>query len=272
MLTLNFLAPDHPTPADFYQFALSPEDEARAVARRVVQEGRLRGVALIPSGDWGVRVLAAFSEQLQKSGGQLLSSATLPAGRNDFQNAIQQVLRISDSRARHERLERVLGTSLEFQPRRRTDVDFIFAPGQAPIARQLKPQLKFYYAGDIPTYATSDAYEPSSTLNQDMEGLIFPDMPWMVSGSAAVTKLHGAVHDAWGDDTGGRGGRLFGFGYDAWSLAIALQSNRGSGAGWPLNGVTGELSLDEQHRVRREFDWAQIRSGSPRVLSRASDK
>ena len=40
ILALNFLPADRPAPEGFYQFALSPEDEARQVARRMVAEGR----------------------------------------------------------------------------------------------------------------------------------------------------------------------------------------------------------------------------------------
>ena len=75
-----------------------------------------------------------------------------------------QILRISDSRARHKRLESILGTKLEFEPRRRADLEFIFAPAQASMERLLRPQLRFHYAGDVPTYATSDAFEPDHAL------------------------------------------------------------------------------------------------------------
>ena len=42
---------------------------------------------------------------------------------------------------------------------------------RANSARLLVPQLKYFYAGDIPTYALSNAYEPDSLdANRD----IFP--------------------------------------------------------------------------------------------------
>jgi outer membrane PBP1 activator LpoA protein len=33
-----------------------------------------------------------------------------------------------------------------------------------------------------------------------------------------------------------------------------------------LAGVTGMLSLDDRHRVRRELEWVQVRSGIPQPL------
>ena len=56
-------------PHNFYQFALLPEDEARIVARRLVADGKLTGVAIVPDGEWGNRVAAAFADELTHLGG-----------------------------------------------------------------------------------------------------------------------------------------------------------------------------------------------------------
>ncbi|WP_404854442.1 penicillin-binding protein activator, partial [Escherichia coli] len=45
-----------------FQFGLAAEDEARAVASRAWGDGMRRAVALVPRGEWGDRVLAAFSQ------------------------------------------------------------------------------------------------------------------------------------------------------------------------------------------------------------------
>ena len=76
VLALNFLPADRPTPERFFQFALSPEDDARAVARYIGASGRRRGVVLVPEGDWGTRVAAAFDEELRAAGGYLLGQAS----------------------------------------------------------------------------------------------------------------------------------------------------------------------------------------------------
>jgi outer membrane PBP1 activator LpoA protein len=33
-----------------------------------------------------------------------------------------------------------------------------------------------------------------------------------------------------------------------------------------ISGMTGKLHIDEHNRVRRDLDWAQIKSGVPFVL------
>ncbi|HEU4626025.1 MAG TPA: penicillin-binding protein activator [Steroidobacteraceae bacterium] len=261
ILALNFLPQDRPGPQGFYQFALSPEEEARAVARRILADGGRRGVAVVPEGDWGTRVLAAFRQELEAGGGVLLADVALDSTRTDWAPEITQVLRISDSRARARRLESILGTKLAFEPRRRADLDFIFAPASAAItARLVRPQLRFHFAGDVPTYATSDAFEPDPNANQDMDGLMFPDMPWML-GSDLAESVRAVAREAW--PTGGpRRNRLFAFGFDAFRLCAALRS----GAGVNFDGLTGHLTLDSERRVHRELAWAELRNGQARLL------
>lgn len=262
VLALNHLAPGLPVPADFVQFALSPEEEARQVAQRLIADGNRRGIALVPSGEWGTRVLGAFRQELEAAGGGLQTSATFDPELTDFSEPIMQVLRLTESRARHKRLEAVLGTKLQFEPRRRADVEFIFAPAPANIERLLRPQLRFHYAGGIPTYATSEAFEPDPRANQDLDGLIFPDMPWMV-GSDLATAVRAAAHDAW--PVGGpRRGRLFAFGFDALRLAGALRAHGNTVV--TLDGLTGKLTVEAQ-RVQRELVWAQLRNGELRLLA-----
>ncbi|MFO7276611.1 MAG: penicillin-binding protein activator [Pseudomonadota bacterium] len=265
ILALNFLPADRVAPAGFFQFALSPEDEARQVARRVLAEGRRRGVALVPRGDWGSRVLAAFRQELEAGGGVLLSDAAFDASLTDYSDEITQVLRIADSRARHRRLESLLGTKLAFEPRRRADIEFIFAASQASTARLLRPQLRFHFAGDIATYATSDAYEPDSPANEELDGLIFPDMPWMLGGGSLVEDIRAEVNAAW--PNGSRRSRLFAFGFDAYRLYEALHRGRGRPPATSIPGLTGRLTFDAEGRVHRDLDWAQLRDGQPRLLA-----
>jgi uncharacterized protein len=260
VLALNFLPGDRARPERFFQFALSPEDDARAVARYISASGRRRGVVLTPEGDWGTRVATAFDEELRAAGGYVLGQASYGSGpRNDFAPSITQVLRTDGSSLRHQRIQATIGQKLEHEPRRRPDIQFIFAPASLPsTARLLRPQLRFHLAGDIPTYTLGDAYEPHPTANQEIEGMMFPDMPWMLSVESRPTEVREAARAAFGESTARRG-RLFAFGYDALRIADALRR----GAGIDPRGLTGTLSLDAQGQVRRDLDWVRIKSGVP---------
>jgi outer membrane PBP1 activator LpoA protein len=262
LLALNFLPSDRPAPERFYQFALSPEDDARAVARYIGASGRRNGVVIAPEGDWGSRVAAAFDEELRAAGGYVIGQATYNAADKDYGAAIMQVLRTDDSRARHQRVQSAIGQKLEFEPRRRADIQFIFMPTQPPlVARLLRPQLRFHLAGDIPTYTLGDAYEPHPTANQEIDGVMFPDMPWMLGDTPLAAEVKAAAVQAYGE-AGARRGRLFAFGYDALRIATALQR----GQKVAPQGLTGTLSIDDQGRVRRELEWVRIKGGTPQPL------
>jgi uncharacterized protein len=263
MLLLNALPAELGTPANVWQFALSPEDEARQVARRALELGQRRAVIFAPSGDWGTRVVTAFREELAAGGGTVLDSQAYDPARSEFTPQITAALRIDESKARHKRIESIVGGKLQFEPRRRADIDFIFAAGQPVALRQILPQLRFFYAGDVPTYMTSDGFDPDANANRDIDGVLFPDMPWMLQEQGSVADTRTATQTAW-TDKGPRLPRLFAFGYDAGQLVLALRNPQWQ---WPLGGVTGRLTPDAQRRVRRELDWAQIaKSGKPQAV------
>jgi uncharacterized protein len=257
ILALNFLPPDRTAPERYYQFALSPEDDARAVARYIGASGKRRGVVIAPDGDWGTRVAAAFDEELRAAGGYVLGQSSYNAADRDYRASIMQALRTDDSSARYSRIQAAIGQKLEFEPRRRPDIQFIFAPTQPGAARLLRPQLRFHLAGDIPTYTLGDAYDPHPTANQEIDGVMFPDMPWMLGEGGLSAEVREAARAF--DDPPARRGRLFAFGYDAFRIAISLQR----GAPISPQGLTGTLSIDAQGRVRRGLDWVRIKSGQP---------
>jgi outer membrane PBP1 activator LpoA protein len=258
LLALNFLPQGEHAPPLFFQFALSPVEEAKLAARRILSDGRHAGVAIVPAGDWGSRVLAAFTQELQSGGGTVLASTMIDPAAADYSDAIKQVLGIDQSSDRLERLESLLGTRLQFVPRRREDIQFIFSPAWPSIERLLQPQLRFYYAGGIPTYATSDAFDPDPRANQDLDGLMFPAMPWML-GSPLAEAVQAAASQAW-PAGGPERGRLFAFGFDAYRLAEALQQNSAPSS-LDVSGLTGGLTLGADGRIHRELVWAQLRGG-----------
>jgi len=268
VLALNFLPTNRSAPSGMFQFALSPEEEAQLVARRLLADGHRRGIAVVPRDDWGSRVMDAFTHELLAGGGSLIGIATYDPATHDYGDALRNVLRVDDSTGRHERLQNVLGTKLNFEPRRRADIEFVFiAPPSATNARLIAPQLKFFYAGDIPSYSLSNAYEPDSTAsNQDIDGLIYPDMPWMINGDTGVDEIRNAVAQAWASRAAWRS-RLFAFGYDACQLMLAMAAPGRNPADVRVAGLSGELQFDSARRVSRNLIWVQVRNGEPKRLT-----
>ncbi len=257
VLALNFLGETVPPPKNFYQFALLPEDEARMAARRVVADGRLNGVAIVPSGEWGTRVAAAFADELKSLGGNVLDSGRYDPAQVDFSDVIKTVMQLKPTKVEK-------GEKPE-PPTHRSDAAFIFvAASTAGTARLILPQLKYNYSGDVPVYSTSDSFEPDPNANSDIDGMFFPDMPWMISNDPATAQIRDSVRAAWPARTARRD-RYYAFGFDAYRLVPGLRSGNPA-ASSDIAGVTGKLHLDQQNKVRRDLDWAQIRGGAPFVL------
>jgi uncharacterized protein len=249
-LALNFLADSVNAGPSFYQFALLPEDEARSVARRLIADGKLHGVTIIAQGELGTRVQKAFAEELTQHGGTLLDGARYDTSRADFSDIIKQILQIH---------------AVKGEPStHRSDVDFVFVEGTPGTVRLIMPQLKFNYAGDIPVYSTSDSFEPNPSANADLDGLSFPDMPWMVSADPVTGQIRDSVREAWPSRTA-RLDRLYAFGFDAYRLVPSLKSKSLSETN-SVSGVSGKLYLDEHNRIRRELDWVQLKNGGPTPL------
>lgn len=263
-LALNQL-PDGAVPPPFlFQFALDPEEEARQVAQRVVTDGRMRGVVLLPNNEWGQRVFRAFDTELKTLGGTIAALRFYDPTARDYSNPIRSVLLIDESRARARALNARLGARLEFEPRRRGDVQFVFMGAQPVQGRSLRPALRFHLAEDLPVYATSDIFEPNETANADLEGVIFPDMPWVISPDAVSTQLRNALSEYWPLRARGRG-RLYAFGFDAYRLIPLLKAGQ-FGREHAIPGMTGLLSVDESGTIHRDLDWARVSNGKAAPL------
>jgi len=257
---------DEPTGLPLYQFGLAPEDEARQVAEKMINDGQRQVIALTPDTAWGSRVLAAFKQQLISLGGEILTSGQYPPDSADFKSPIQRTLNLDASKNRHRALQRLLGKKLDYEPRRRQDVDAIFILGFPRQARQLKPQLRFHHAGDIPTYSTSHVFAAGAdpSLNRDMDGLFFCDIPWVLDFEGRWSEQRKQLRSIW-PNRSQRYQRLFALGYDAYQISPWLESLNMPGFAY-FPGATGILTLDQNKQLHRTLVWAQFRKGRPQQI------
>lgn len=267
-LALNQLPDGAVPPPMLFQFALDPEDEARQVAQRVTADGRMRGLALLPNNEWGQRLYRAFESALKSRGGTVAGVRYYDTAARDYSDPIMRLLLIDESRARSNALSTTLGQRFEFEPRRRGDAQFVFVGAYPAQGRSLRPALRFYLADDLPVYATSDIFEPDIQANNDLDGVIFPDMPWVISPDAVSTELRTALNRYWPVRARGRG-RLYAFGFDAYRIIPLLKAGK-FGSAHAIPGMTGLLSIDDKGRVRRELDWARVTDGKPIPIGNAA--
>ena len=267
VLALNTLDSGKSVPSGFYQFGLPPEDEASQVADRLAAEGLKQGVALVAQGEWGTRVLNAFSAHYTQLGGTLLGTQTYPADASDFSAPITRLLNLDQSQDREEQLADFLGTHLQFEPRRREDIQFIFLAARASDAKLIRPQLRFYHAINVPVYSTSQVYQPGDPADADFDGISFDDMPWTLETNGAAAATSETVATLWPGNFSSNS-RLYALGFDAWRLVPLLY--RGRIFSMSVQGMTGLLSMDSDGHIHRQLDWATFKNGVPKLLAPVS--
>jgi len=267
-LALNYIEREE-VPPKLFQFGLSPEEEAYQVAERTWLDGHVNAAVLVPTGPWGERVATAFKTRWEEIGGNVVELQTYNAARNDYSNPIRMLLNIDESERRYRSLANLLNQNLKFTARRRQDIDFIFLAAYPLQGRQIRPQLKFYHATDLPVYATSHVF--TGNLNperdRDMDGLVFGDMPWVLTGNTTHRGLRTEI-EPYISAAGNRLQRLYALGIDSYNIIAALSPLKQ----YPYqryDGETGSLSLDAKQRLHRQLTWVRFRSGRPVSLDEA---
>ena len=226
-------------------------------------------VILMPTSSWGNRIRDAFVKRWESLGGRITESQSYDAKKSDFGEPIQAMLDVDQSKQRRKYLTSLLGERLEFEPRRRQDVDFIFVAANPVKARQIRPQLQFHHAINLPIYTTSHAWQGYLNLDKDrdIEGIMFPDIPWLLADEGdEILSLNNFKQLTRQERSNTF--RLVAMGIDSYSLLghLARLQNSESEA---LDGKTGQLYMDQLNNLHRQLVWAQMRNSSPQVIGYA---
>lgn len=263
-LALNVI--DNPLSAvpNLYQFGLGVEDEARVAAERAWRDGHRRALIIAPNSTWGDRSVDSFVMRWQALGGELARDYRFEDN-NDYVKVIQHALQLDSSHVRSREIRGLVG-HIEFEPRRRQDIDMIFLAAQAAQARQVKPTLAFHYAADIPVYATSQVYTgaPNPKLDQDMNGIRFSTLPWLFNKNLEEkqsitrhTENNASLQP------------LYAMGVDSFHLYPRLRQLETIKKSH-FYGQTGKLNLNEDKQFVRQQVWAEFEKGRAKRLSDAN--
>lgn len=259
-LSLNYSESTETPARNLFQFGLAPEDEARQVAAQALAEGIRLAAILHPPGEWGKRVAETFRARFEAGGGLV---TTTQAFSNDATGSTRALLNIGQSHARARELQRYTSLPIQFEPRRRKDIDIVFLVADNAAAQQLKPALDFNYASDLPVFAISSVYggTPSPSTDADLNGIRFVEVPWLLGDDS---RLHRNAEEVWPEGHG-RYERLFALGVDAYRLHARLRMLHAVPESF-LPGVTGQLSVDSDRRLVRELQWAWFVRGKPKRM------
>lgn len=227
-LALNTPEKDVEIPRQLYLFGLSAEAEARQIARLAFAEER-KSAAIVASGTaLAKRMQNAFADEWQQMGGQIVAHLAFSGAETNFPQ-----LR-----------EAIAGQS----------AGMIFLAAEAQEARLVRP----YLDPAIPTYATSQVYGGKGEMqkNLDLNGVQFIDMPWLLQPDHPAVMVYPRPKPALGVELE----RLYALGIDAWRLTLLLLESPPR-PGIVLDGVTGQISMNEARQFARELPRAEFQQG-----------
>lgn len=235
-----------------YLFGLSPLNEASEVASKAAARGYSRALVIAPNNDWGREVAKAFTSQWYAKGNQVIDTYAYNP-KEDLNKKMRDFLHISDSQVREKKIKLLLGQNIQAATSRRQDFDMIFLLAYPSKARQIMPLLKYYYAGDVPVYATSSVYGGNANplKDKDLDGVIFCDIPWVFSHQMGARN--------WPEQFNSYN-RLYALGRDSYALASQLNQL----ILFPADAsqeTNGTLYLQPSQHVARVLEWGQFRDG-----------
>lgn len=257
-LALNYADESKISSTNLTQFGLAPEDEIEQAVELAWQAGHRNAAIITPQSSDYQRLQQAFANRWTGRGGNLVSQSTF-SGDNDYADVIKRLIAIDSSEQRRDRLVQLLPrSSVEFTPRRRGDIDFIFLIANPREGRQIKPTLAFYFAGDIPVYALPSIYDglDNQNANQDLNGIIFTDAPWILANYDPLKSITASsLRPAQGPVQ-----RFRAMGIDSFRLYSRLQQFDEEDI-TSLRGATGILSMDNNGRIHRRLEVARFVDG-----------
>lgn len=239
-----------------YQFALSPLDEVQQIVRQARNLSYKNAIIIAAESVQGERISRYFQDAWESMQGNVLEVRTFRPAAKDFSVPVQKILNIDESQYRFQLLKKVLGT-LEYQSRRRQDVDVIFLVGDRQQAQLLNPHFYHNRAESVVTYGLAKIYSSQPGMNGDMdlEGMRFCAIPWLFDevyqGSLSMSALDDLVHQF-----PEKYYSLIAFGIDAYSVVAHLNEL----ASVPYHGATGHLLLTGYNRIERHLVCAEYKN------------
>jgi len=230
-LALNTVDNAVAIPAKLFLFGLQMETEASQVAQLAQDTGKKKALVIGDDSGLSKRLQVAFRDRWQQEGG----AVAFTRFSNDTQQ-LETLRRLNDSTGQ-----------------------LVFLALSADKARVVRP----YISADVPVYATSQIYtgDNDTLLNNDLSGIRFVDMPWLLQPDHPGVMAYRQNHTAKSTDME----RLYALGIDAFRLMTHLLD--------PLfvseisfDGVTGHVRADPSNLFTREPVAAYFEQGKVQLL------
>ncbi|MGY5452089.1 penicillin-binding protein activator [Agarivorans sp. MS3-6] len=242
-----------------YFFPLSPEDEAKQAAQFMIQREETNPLIIAPQSSLGKRMSEAFVEEWT-----MYSSAPVDviyyANRNDLQRAVKKLLHTDQSQQRINQFKQILGQDLEAEVRSRSDAQSLYLVGSNTETKLIKAFIDVTvspFAVSPRLYASSRSYDKNdSTSENELDGMYISEMPWMLEQQSVNSIRYQTLWPSSSD----RQKRLYALGYDAYNLIDQLAQMKGY-AEYQFQGLSGNLSVNQQGLVLRQLTWTEYKNG-----------
>lgn len=258
-LALNRLD-SHYIPSNFFQFGLPIEDEARQIARHAMRQGQDRAFVINADSSLGKRAVEAFTQEFEQMGGYIVKVANISHNQN-VKAAVMTMLGADQAEKRAQDLQNFLNVPIEASGQGSATADFIFLISKVDKARIIKPYLNYYYAYDLPVYATSNVYEgyTNPTRDNDLDGISFTDAPWMLGSTESIKDSRIKMNQLVPNSTGTLA-RFFALGHDAYAIIPQL-AEFAQNPNHFIEGLSGTLSMDPYGQFIRQLSWGMFKNG-----------
>lgn len=233
-------------PSNFYEFGLLPEDEITQVAERARRSGVSNAIIIAPQSAWGQRMASSFTSRWKAIGGSVQDSWYYTP-KSDFNLEVARLLNVNPEVDKQ--LSQQGSDKTVLAKQRRQDFDVIILFSQPRDARVIVPLLRYYYASNIPIYATSSVYggKANPSKDVDLNGVIVCDIPLSIQSGRNLNS--GIPTD-----------RLYAVGQDAYVVSQNIPRLQAL-PNFPIYGSTGALTLSPKGQIHRRIPCAPIRNG-----------
>lgn len=226
-LALNEPA-EGPLPPALASLSLSAEAEARQAAALALSEGARALVLVAGPSALDRRIADTVEREWARAGGE--------ASRVAFSGSPE------DAPALRERLAKV-------------NAEAVFLALNSEASRAARP----YLSGAFAVYATSHSIDAraEASVNVDLEGVRYVDMPWFVQPDHLAVMAYPAPVNLLPPEQE----RLYALGIDAYRVGLVVA--RGEPGEPVIDGVTGTLRIGRDRRVARTLVPARMDAGRP---------
>ena len=253
--------------SNLYQFALSPIDEVQQAVKQANLSGHRNAIILAPQTADGERLSQYFQQAWEAVSGNILRLQSFDPRAKDFSFPVREMLSINESQTRFQQLKKIIG-AVEYQPRRRQDVDVIFLAASDKHARLINPQFYHNRAGSVAVYGLAKLYQGYADKNKDidLEGVNFCTIPWLFAEAyqgdlsrLSLQEIEAQFPRSYLS--------LIAFGIDAYAVVAHLNDL----AEVPYYGATGDLLLNGRNRIERHLVCARFKDGEALLVEMAEE-